>query len=146
MRSIVSPQFRKMLDKLPEHVQDEARECFEKWKVNPGAVGWKKLAGMVGDVWSTQIGLRYRAIGVVSREKNAVVWSFVGSHEDYNNYINVRRKLNTDEWLSPVKDRIKALPSNVKSTRLNFEEFDKSNGKSNSYESDKSRSKQKALT
>ena len=32
MRSLVSPAFRKMLDKLPQRVQDEARSGFAKWK------------------------------------------------------------------------------------------------------------------
>lgn len=107
MRSIVSPAFRKMLDKLPAHIQDEARVCFQKWKDNPASVGWKRLSGTHADVWSTQIGLRYRAIGVVSKEHDAVVWMFVGSHEDYNNYINVRRKMGQDAWLGAVSGRLR---------------------------------------
>lgn len=99
MRSIVSPQFRKMLDKLPQKVQDEARESFVRWKSDPKAVGWKRLSGMSGDVWSSQIGLRYRAVGVVSKEHDAVVWMFVGSHEDYNQYIEVRRQMSQKNWL-----------------------------------------------
>ena len=107
MRSIVSPAFRKMLDKLPQHVQDEARTCFQKWKDNPASVGWKRLSGTHADVWSSQIGMRYRAIGVVSKEHEAVVWMFVGSHEDYNNYINVRRKMGQDAWLGAVSGRLR---------------------------------------
>lgn len=99
MRSIVSPQFRKMLEKLPAKVQDEARANFAKWRQDPKSVGFKRLSGMSADVWSSQIGLRYRALGVVSKEHNAVVWMFVGSHEDYNNYIEVRRQMNHDKWL-----------------------------------------------
>lgn len=114
MRSIVSPSFRKMLEKLPAHIQEEARSCFQKWKDNPSSVGWKRLAGTHADVWSSQIGLRYRAIGVVSKEHDAVVWMFVGSHEDYNNYINVRRKMGQDAWLGTVADRL-PKPSRVNS-------------------------------
>lgn len=99
MRSILSPQFRKMLDKLPQKIQDEARESFVRWKADPKAVGWKRLSGMNGDVWSSQIGLRYRAVGVVSKEHNAVVWMFVGSHEDYNQFIEVRRQMSQKNWL-----------------------------------------------
>lgn len=100
MRSLVSPAFRKMLDKLPQRVQDEARAGFAKWKENPQSVGWKRLSGMTAEVWSAQIGLRYRALGVVSREHNAVVWMFVGSHEDYNQFIDVRRQMHQDAWLN----------------------------------------------
>jgi len=106
-----------MLEKLPSHVQDEARACFDRWKENPNSVGWKRLAGTHADVWSSQIGLRYRAIGVVSKEHNAVVWMFVGSHEDYNNYINVHRKLSNDAWLSSVEKRLSS------STKINTKAF-----------------------
>lgn len=97
-----------MLEKLPAKVQDEARAGFAKWRQDPGSVGFKRLTGMTADVWSSQIGLRYRALGVVSKEHNAVVWMFVGSHEDYNNYIEIRRKMNQDKWLGThgLRDRL----------------------------------------
>lgn len=110
MRSIVAPQFRKMLEKLPARVQGEARAGFEKWKNDPRSVGWKRLSGMAADVHSVQIGNRYRALGVVSKEHDAVVWMFVGSHEDYNQFIEVRRKMSHDGWLAGggLKERLEA--------------------------------------
>ena len=109
-RSIVTPKFRDMLDKLPEHVQKQAREGFNTWKRDPTLVGWKRLTGMKNnaDVFSVEIGLRYRAIGVLSKEHNAVVWMFVGSHETYNNYIEIRRSLTQDKWLGHnILERLK---------------------------------------
>lgn len=88
-RSIVTDTFRSMLAGLPEHIQKEARKGFEVWKQDPSAVGWKKLKAQ-DDIYSVEIGKRYRAVGVLSKEYSAVVWMFVGSHEDYNKYINVR--------------------------------------------------------
>lgn len=106
-RSIVTPQFRKMLNDLPERVQQEAREGFERWKTDPRSVGWKPLAGMHAQVHSVEIGRRYRAIGVVDKEHNAVVWVFAGSHETYNRYIESHRKLGLRDWVpSSITDRL----------------------------------------
>lgn len=108
MRSIVTPQFRKMLSELPERIQEEAREGFARWKEEPQSVGWKKLAGMHSDVYSVEIGRRYRAMCVVSKEHNTAVWVFAGSHETYNNFISIRRSMKIEGWLSKdISERIK---------------------------------------
>lgn len=107
MRSIVTPQFRKLLSDLPQKIQAEAREGFERWKEDPRAVGWKRLNGMHADVYSVEIGRRWRAIGVVSKEHDAVVWMFVGSHETYNRYIDIHRHMGQDAWLhSSIRERL----------------------------------------
>lgn len=124
MRSIVSSQFRKNLEKLPESVQSEARAGFQKWKDNPASVGWKRLAGPVSDMWSVQIGNRYRAIGILSKQDNAVVWTFVGSHEDYNNYIKVHASISQTAALRAHKDRLTAPR-----TRVSTEQFSPTSNK-----------------
>lgn len=109
-RSIVTPKFRDMLAKLPTHIQKEARAGFEAWQKDPALVGWKRLKMMnsTADVFSVEIGLRYRAIGVLSKEHNAVVWVFAGSHETYNNFIDIRRSMNQEKWLgASIIDRLK---------------------------------------
>lgn len=109
-RSIVTPKFRDMLAKLPAHIQKEARAGFEAWQKDPALVGWKRLKMMnsTADVFSVEIGLRYRAIGVLSKEHNAVVWVFAGSHETYNNFIDIRRSMNQEKWLgASIIDRLK---------------------------------------
>lgn len=111
-RSIVTPQFREMLAKLPAHIQKSAREGFEAWRKDPALVGWKRLKMMnsTADVFSVEIGLRYRAIGVLSKEHHAVVWLFAGSHETYNNFIDIRRSMNQEKWLGgSVMDRLKKM-------------------------------------
>ena len=111
-RSIVTPKFRDMIAKLPAHIQKEAREGFEAWQQDPAIVGWKRLKMMnsTADVFSVEIGLRYRAIGILSKEHNAVVWVFAGSHETYNNFINVRRSMNQEKWLGDsIMDRLKKM-------------------------------------
>lgn len=103
MRSVVLPAFRKMLERLPEHVQQDARAGFEKWKQDPKSVGWKRLHGTRAELHSVQIGLRHRAIGVVDKTKGVVVWMFVGSHETYNHWIDVHRKMTAEHWCSGAK-------------------------------------------
>ncbi len=100
MRSLVTSDFRKLLESLPVQVQEEARNNFQKWKTNPQSVGWKKLSGMKAEVYSVQIGMRYRAVGVVSKEHDAVAWMFIGSHETYNNWIEIHRKTTQNHWLN----------------------------------------------
>ena len=99
MRSLVTSSFRKMMDNLPQDVQIQARTSFEMWKQNPSSVGWKKLTGTRANLFCTQIGRRYRAIGAVNPEGTAVVWMFIGSHETYNNWIDINRQRNTEHWL-----------------------------------------------
>lgn len=99
-RSITTKTFKKLLSELPEAVQEEAREGFKRWKTDPAQVGWKKLAGMTAEVYSVEIGRRYRAIGVLSKENHAVVWTFVGSHETYNNFISKRRQMSNNDWVA----------------------------------------------
>lgn len=108
-RSIVTPQFRKLLNGLPERVQQEAREGFERWKNDPRSVGWKALSGMHAPVYSVEIGRRYRAMGVLDKERQAVVWVFVGSHETYNRFIEIHRKTTLNNWVPPkVSERLQA--------------------------------------
>ena len=96
-----------MLEDLPKQVQQEAREGFERWKTDPRSVGWKRLSGMHADVHSVEIGRRWRALGVVSKEHNAVVWMFVGSHETYNRYIDIHRKMGQDAWIhASLRERL----------------------------------------
>lgn len=100
MRSVVTPAFRKMLDDLPERVQAAAREGFATWKQDRQAVGWKRLTGPVADLYSVQIGSHWRAIALVSKPHDAVVWLFVGSHETYNHYIKIQRSTTQQQFLS----------------------------------------------
>ncbi len=53
---------------------------------NPAHSGlqFKKLAGE-GDIYSVRIGLDYRALAIV--KKNRVVWYWIGSHSDYDRLI-----------------------------------------------------------
>ena len=44
---------------------------------------------LVGDVWSGRIGDHYRA--VARKHGDLVVWFWIGTHEDYNNFVGQLR-------------------------------------------------------
>jgi hypothetical protein len=44
---------------------------------------------LVGNVWSVRIGDHYRA--VAQKHGDLVVWFWIGTHEDYNNFIKQLR-------------------------------------------------------
>ncbi len=45
----------------------------------------------ISDLWSVRAGLHYRAVGMdAPGEDKAILWFWVGSHAEYNNFINGR--------------------------------------------------------
>ena len=71
------PRFWHEFNRLPAHVQCLAREKFQLWLRDPfhPSMQFKPL---VGNVWSVRIG-------------DLVVWFWIGTHEEYNNFINQLR-------------------------------------------------------
>ena len=55
---------------------------------------------LVGNVWSVRIGDHYRA--VAQKHGDLVVWFWIGTHEDYNNFIKqLRQPLSYSGSVSP---------------------------------------------
>src|SRR6476661_3243137 len=75
-------------NRLPAHVQCLAREKFQLWLRDPfhPSMQFKQL---VGKVWSVRIGDHYRA--VAQKHGDLVVWFWIGTHEDYNNFVKQPR-------------------------------------------------------
>lgn len=84
MRSKTSPQFRKLLARLPEAAQTEAREAYQRFKVDPydPALHFTRLVSAGRDIYSARVGQRYRA--VCSRYPDYWLWYWIGTHEQYN--------------------------------------------------------------
>ena len=83
MRSLVSPEFRKLISRLPEEVQQQARKAYDLWLVNPDhpSLDFKKLK--VADAYSARIGLHYRAVCVKAAD-DVFIWEWIGSHAEYD--------------------------------------------------------------
>ena len=75
-------------NRLPAHIQCLAREKFHLWLRDPfhPSMQFKPL---VGNVRSVRIRDHYRA--VAQKHGDLVVWFWIGTHEDYNNFIKQLR-------------------------------------------------------
>jgi hypothetical protein len=77
-----SRTFRELYSRLPAQARELAVKNFQLWQANPAhpSLHFKELpAGR----WSARIGLHYRALGV-KRPDGAMLWTWIGTHEDYN--------------------------------------------------------------
>ena len=84
--------FKKLLERLPPHIQQAASEAFHFFLKNPhhemlnrhDLKDTKKGRHRNGSV-SISLVQNYRAIFVLDGSTN--VWYWIGSHEDYNNFV-----------------------------------------------------------
>ena len=86
MQSQTTRQFRRLLSDLPTDVQRAARRAYQLFRSNPAHPGlqFKKLEG--GDnIYSARIGLEYRALAVMKKDR--IVWYWIGSHSDYDRLV-----------------------------------------------------------
>jgi hypothetical protein len=105
IRSIRHKLFNKCFEDLSADFQVTARSNFEKWQRDPQSVGWHRLTGMKANLFSAEIGYSARAVGLVTEDKGGkpvCVWLFIGTHEKYNNWIEVQRQRKADSYLSAV--------------------------------------------
>jgi hypothetical protein len=76
-------RFWKHFAALPESVQRLAREKYALWKHDPYHRSLKFEQRRNG-ICVIRVGNHYRAIGL--REGDAIVWFWIGTHEDYNRF------------------------------------------------------------
>jgi hypothetical protein len=88
VKSRTHRRFWDRFDKLPADVQDLARGKFRLWKRDPFHPSMK-FKPLIGNVWSVRIGNNYRALA--RRHGDLAVWFWIGTHEEYNNFINQLR-------------------------------------------------------
>ena len=75
-----------MFADLPADVQREAERAYRFFQTNTAHPGlhFKKLEGE-DDIYSARIGLDYRALAVMKRDR--VVWYWIGSHSEYDRLV-----------------------------------------------------------
>jgi hypothetical protein len=73
--------FWKCFEKLPQDIQNQARERFQIWKEDAfnASLHFKLL---FDNVWSVRVTQYYRALG--RRKGELIVWFWIGSHADYD--------------------------------------------------------------
>lgn len=89
LRSQRTREFKRLFARLPAHVQQQAREAYQLFRANPHhpSLNFERLishSDKQGMLYSTRIGRCYRA--VARREGDTLVWFYIGSHENYNNF------------------------------------------------------------
>lgn len=85
-----TPEYKKIYGKLDPNIKDACKIAFKKWRENPDALTIKPLNKVFGsnEAVSAEISYSVRALGYHNKKKNAYVWFWVGTHEDYNHKIN----------------------------------------------------------
>ncbi len=86
MQSRTTRQFWRLFRDLPAEVQRDAQRAYRLFQANAAHPGlqFKKLEGEA-DIYSARIGLDYRALAVVKKDR--VVWYWIGSHADYDRLV-----------------------------------------------------------
>ena len=84
MISRVKPSYWALFNKLPESIQVQARESYQRFADDPDHPGlkFKKLKG-TPDWWSVRVSQQYRAVG--ARDGDTIHWFWIGSHQDFDN-------------------------------------------------------------
>ncbi len=87
MRSRTTQRFRKTFDQLPQRVQQEAREAYQRFSQDPYHSSlYFKQVHPTKPIYSARINLDYRAVGV--REGEDIIWFWIGSHSDYDKLVS----------------------------------------------------------
>ncbi len=84
MKHRASSKFWKFYDELPENIKELADESFELLKRDPlhPSLHFKK----VGRMWSSRVGIHYRAVAV--EDGNDLIWFWIGHHSEYDRLID----------------------------------------------------------
>ncbi|MBN1901448.1 hypothetical protein JW926_09025 [Candidatus Sumerlaeota bacterium] len=87
MISKTTVMFREAFAKLPQEIQEQARKTYRKFKQDPWhpSLHFKKIHASI-PIYAVRVGKGYRAVG--QKSSDAVVWFWIGSHEDYNNLLS----------------------------------------------------------
>ena len=86
MHSQTTRQFWRLFSDLPVDVQRAATRAYRLFQSNPAHPGlqFKKVDGE-DNIYSARIGLEYRALAVMKKDR--IVWYWIGSHSDYDRLI-----------------------------------------------------------
>jgi hypothetical protein len=85
-QSRTTRQFWRLFSALSVEVQREAQRAYRLFPSNPAHPGlhFKKLEGE-DDIYSARVGLDYRALAVMKKDR--IVWYWIGSHSDYDRLV-----------------------------------------------------------
>ncbi|KAF3884464.1 MULTISPECIES: ParE family toxin-like protein [Nostocales] len=87
MNSRITSQFRQAFGNLPENVQQQTREAYRQFKLDPNhpSLRFKKVHPELL-IYSARVSRSYRAVGQL--EGDTVIWFWVGSHTEYERLLS----------------------------------------------------------
>lgn len=90
MNSKTIDRFWKLYAALPPDIKRHARAAFRRFQLDPYHPGLHfKRIHSTKPIFSVRISRDYRAVGVVQEDE--ILWFWVGSHEDYDRLIKVKK-------------------------------------------------------
>lgn len=83
MKSHTTERFRKAFQRLPPHIQRQARQAYKRFKQNPyyPSLHFKQVHS-TKPIYSVRISLNYRALGVL--EGDEIIWFWISSYAEYD--------------------------------------------------------------
>jgi hypothetical protein len=86
MQSRTTRQFWRSFSDLPFEVQRDAKRAYRLFQSNPAHPGlqFKKLESE-DNIYSARIGLEYRALAVMKKDRIVRYW--IGSHSEYDRLV-----------------------------------------------------------
>ena len=86
MQSRTTRRFWRLFSHLPADIQRDAKRSYRLFRTNPAHPGlqFKKLEGE-DNIYSVRIGLEYRALAVMNKDRVVRYW--VGSHHEYDRLV-----------------------------------------------------------
>ncbi len=83
MKSRANARFWELFRELPVEVQDQAREAYRIFTVDPRHPGLQfKRVSQARPVYSVRVNRNHRAVGVMQGER--ITWYWIGNHEGYD--------------------------------------------------------------
>jgi len=86
IQSRTTRQFWRLFSGLPAEVQRDAKRAYRLFQGDPGHPGlqFKKLEAE-DKIYSVRIGLGYRALAAMKKDR--IVWYWIGSHSEYDRIV-----------------------------------------------------------
>ena len=90
MISRLHPKFRRDFERLPEQIQERAREAYRHFAADTTYPGLQfKRLNTEEPLWSVRINDSYRAVGVRTTS-GEIIWFFIGTHAEYDRLLHSR--------------------------------------------------------
>ena len=83
MKSRANGRFWELFRQLPSNVQDQARETYRIFTLNPRHPSLQfKRVSQARPAYSVRVSRDYRAVGILQGE--GILWFWIGNHQDYD--------------------------------------------------------------